>query len=72
MTDLTLITGLPGGPYRLTIFEPPHGARVFCAAEMCTCPHDGGPHWHPIVDATSLADLFTDLLVRFLSQEAHP
>jgi hypothetical protein len=65
--DLVLIQGLPGGPFRLTILEPPHGPRVFTAAEMCACGfEDGAPHWHPVCDAESLADLYVDLLTRFL------
>jgi hypothetical protein len=61
--DLILITGLPGGPFRLEVLEPATGGRWFTAAEMCTCGAVAeGPHWHDVTASASLADLYVSLL----------
>jgi hypothetical protein len=65
--DLALITGLPGGPYRLTITTAADGQRWFSAAEACAC--EPGGHWHEVVDAPTWQQLVHELLERFLRQE---
>jgi hypothetical protein len=64
MTALALIQGLPGGPYRLTITEPPDAPPSFSGDAMCTC--DGAAHWHFVTAAPSLDELVAELLARHL------
>lgn len=63
MPDLIVITGFPGGPYRLEITDTFAGPW-FTAAEMCAC--ELGGHWHECADAPTWQCLIHDLLTRFL------